>query len=139
MKKMINLGLVAGLLTLAVEIPKTSISISQAAIKEWVLLGERTVTDKVDHDTIPVTAARGDFRRIKLNVRQHPIRILHLVVHYGNGNPDKLDVRELIPAGEESRGIDLRGGDRVIRKIELWYETKSLGRQQALVRVYGIR
>jgi len=79
-------------------------------------------------------------------VKDHAIQLLHLIVHYGNGNPDKIETRELIPAGGESRIIDLKGGDafgtqsaRVIKKIDFWYETKSLGRKCALVRVYGIR
>jgi hypothetical protein len=139
MKTFLSLCTIAGLLTLAITVPKSAIPISQAAVKEWVLLGERSVSDRVDHDTIPVTIARGNFHRLKITVRQHPIRILHLVVHYGNGNPDTLEIRQLIPAGGESRAIDLRGGDRVIRKIEFWYETQSLGRQPAIVRVYGIR
>jgi hypothetical protein len=43
----------------------------------------------------------------------------------------------MIPAGGQSRIIDLKGGDRVIKKIDFWYETKSLGRNRALVKVYG--
>jgi hypothetical protein len=31
---------------------------------DWVLLGQRQVSDRADHDLIPVTAGRGDFRRI---------------------------------------------------------------------------
>ncbi|MBR8830770.1 MAG: hypothetical protein N5P05_001005 [Chroococcopsis gigantea SAG 12.99] len=139
MNKLITIFAIAGLLTSAVTVPKSSFSISQAAVKEWVLLGERSVTDKIDHDIIPVTVTRHNFRRIRLEVRNHPVRISHLVVHYGNDTSDKLQVSQLIPAGGESRAINLRGGDRVIRKIELWYETKSLAGKQSLVRVYGIR
>ena len=84
-----------------------------------------------------MTAARGDFRRIQFRVKDHGIQMLRLVVHYGNGNPDKIETREMIPAGGQSRIIDLKGGDRVIKKIDFWYETKSLGRNRAIVRVYG--
>jgi hypothetical protein len=42
-----------------------------------------------------------------------------MVVTYDNGAPDRIDVRENIPKGGESRVIDLRGvGKRSIRKIE---------------------
>ena len=106
---------------------------------EWVLLGERTVRDVADHDTIPVTVARGDFRRLKFTVRYHAIRMIRMAVHYGNGMPDKKETRWLIPAGGESRIMDLHGGERVIRRIDFWYDTKSLSGQRALIRVYAAR
>jgi hypothetical protein len=33
----------------------------------------------------------------------------------------------------------LKGSDRVIKKIDFWYETKSLGHKWALVKVYRVR
>ena len=35
-----------------------------------MLLGQRPVTDRVDHDQIVVTIARGDFRAIKITVHR---------------------------------------------------------------------
>jgi hypothetical protein len=140
MKKFVATLLIAGLMVVGVGTQKQCPQMSQVEAKQdWVFLGERTVGDNLDHDTIPVTAARGDFRRIQFRVKDHAIQILRLVVHYGNGNPDKIETREMIPAGGKSRVIDLKGGDRVIKKIDFWYETKSLGHKRALVRVYGIR
>ena len=137
-KKLMTTVLIAGLMFGFAGTQKQWPLISSVEAKQnWVMLGERTVADKTDHDTILVTAARGDFRRIQFRVKDHAIQILRLVVHYGNGNPDKIETRELIPAGGQSRIIDLKGGDRVIKKIDFWYETKSLGRNRAIVRVYG--
>jgi len=45
-------------------------------------------------------------------------------------------LRNPIPAGGESRVIDLQGGDRVIRSVEFWYDARSRGRQ-AIVRALG--
>lgn len=138
MKKLIATFLVTGLMVgFAGTQTQWPLISSVEAKQNWVFLGERTVADTIDHDTIPVTAARGDFRRIQFRVKDHAIQILRLVVHYGNGNPDKIETREMIPAGGESRAIDLKGGDRIIKKIDFWYETKSLGRNRAIVRVYG--
>jgi hypothetical protein len=140
MKKLITAFLMAGLIVAAIGTQKQSPLVSQVeAAQNWVFLGERSVGDNLDHDTILVTAARGGFRRIQFRVKDHAINILRLVVHYGNGIPDKIEIRQLIPAGGESRNIDLKGGDRVIRKIDYWYETKSLGRKRASIKVYGIR
>ena len=138
MKRLITTSFLAGLVSLTIGIPENCHLVSKVeAAQQWVLLGERTVGDNLDHDTILVTGARGDFRRLKFLVKDHPIQMLRLVVHYGNGNSDKIETRQLIPAGGESRVIDLKGGDRVIKKIDFWYETKSLGKKRALVRVYG--
>lgn len=107
---------------------------------QTTLLGSRNVSDRIDHDKIVVTAARGEFRRIQFRVSRRPIEIHRVVVHYGNGGDDALDVRERIRAGGQTRWIDLRGGDRVIRSIDFWYDAQSIGRGgTANLRVYGKR
>jgi hypothetical protein len=114
-------------------------AVGGARASEWTLLGERTVRNTLDHDTIAVTVARGDFRRLKFVVRYHAIRMIRMMVHYGDGAPDKKETRWLIPAGGESRVIDLRGGDRLIRRVDFWYDTASLSGQRALIRLYAAR
>lgn len=103
----------------------------------WTLLGERHVTDKLDHDTIAVTAARGDFRRIELRVFERPVQFHKVVVHFGDGERQELELREVVKAGGRSRVIDLEGRDRVIRSIDFWYDAQSMGGKGALVRVFG--
>jgi hypothetical protein len=105
----------------------------------WTLLGERRVTDKLDHDTIPVTAARGDFHRVQLRVLERAVQFRKVVVHFGNGESQELEVRDVIRAGGRSRAIDLAGGDRLISSIDLWYDAQSIAGKSALVRVFGQR
>ena len=105
----------------------------------WVLLGERSVTDARDHDTIAVTAARGDFRRLQLRVLDRAVQFHAVKVHFASGETQELELREVIRAGGRSRVIDLEGRDRVIRSIELRYDAQSLGGRPARVRVYGLR
>ncbi len=104
----------------------------------WVLLGERSVTDRVDHDTIVVTAARGRFRKVEVRVFDRAVQFRDMKVHYGDGFVQDIEIRNVIPAGGSSRKIDLSGGKRVIRSIEFWYDAQSLG-GQATVRVFGQR
>ncbi len=111
----------------------------RATAAGWVFLGERSVRHVADHDAIPVTVARGGFLRMKIGVRFHAIRMVRVTVVYASGAPDHLETRFLIPAGGESRQIDLRGGRRAIRRIDFWYDTRSLAGSRALVRVYGLR
>ena len=107
-----------------------------AIADDWKLLGTRTVDRGIDRDEIQVTALRGAFHKLKLKVAGSPIEIKSLHVIYGNGDPDKLEVREHIRSGGETRSIDLRGGDRVIKKVIIWYKTEG-GHNKAVVTVWG--
>ena len=106
----------------------------------WALLGERVVTDRNDHDTIRVTGARGTFTAVKFEVRRHAVDFHRVVIHFGNGEDQKVDLRHSIPAGGETRVIDIDGADRVITSIDFWYDAKTLGRgRSATVRSLGRR
>lgn len=126
-------------LTLALVVLALLATAFPAAAERWVLLGEKHVTDRVDRDTLAVTGSKGDFVAIKLRVRRSAVKFVDVKVVYGNGSTDDLAIRDVIPAGGESRVIDLRGGDRVIRQVDFVYEARSIGRRGALVQVWGRR
>jgi hypothetical protein len=106
----------------------------------WVRLGERTVNDRGDHDTIAVTGARGDFEALKLAVRGHAVHFLDVKVRFANGRSQDVALRASVPAGGESRVIDLEGKERVITRVDFWYEAQSPRRgQRAVVRLFGRR
>jgi hypothetical protein len=105
---------------------------------QWTLLGSRNVTDRADHDTIVVTGAKGTFTAVKFEVQRHAVDFHRVVVHFGNGADQNLELRNTIPAGGETRVIDIEGTNRVIRSIDFWYDAKTLGRGgRAVVRVLG--
>ena len=107
-------------------------------VRGWELLGTRTVTDRADHDTIPVTAAKGTFRRLQVQVEGRAVQFRAMKLHFGNGETQDVELRDVISAGGESRVIDVEGlGDRVIRSIEFRYDAQSLGGKRAVVKVYG--
>ncbi len=116
-----------------------AVAASALASDAWVLLGERTVTDRLDHDTIAVTADRGEFTAVKVEVRKHAVDFHRFVVTYGNGDTDVLEVRRTIPAGGETRSLDFKGGRRVIKRIDFWYDARTLGGKRAVVRALGHR
>lgn len=103
----------------------------------WVFLGERTVTDRLDHDLIPVTIARGDFTAIKITVARRGVDFHRVVVHFANGGDQEVEMRRTIPAGGETRAIDLRAGERVIRSVEFWYDARSIRGRRAVIRLFG--
>ena len=115
------------------------IAITTAAapiVKGWELLGERAVKDRVDHDVISVTAREGAFKQIKLTVHRRGVDFRRVVVHFGNGDDQTINMKGTIRAGGETRAIDLEGAERNIRSVEFWYDSNSRG-AQAIVRLYG--
>src|ERR1044072_5720534 len=130
----------ASLALVALVLGLVALPVSASAAGGWTLLGERRVTDRVDHDTIVVTAARGDFRHLQFRVQVRPVQFPTVVVHFGNGESQELELRQVIRAGGHSRVVDLAGHDRVISSIDLWYDAQSIGRGKgAVVKVFGQR
>lgn len=106
----------------------------------WALLGERVVTDKADHDTIRVGRDRGSFTAIKFEVRRHGVDFHRVVLHFANGEDQRVELRNSIPAGGETRVIDIDGANRIITSIDFWYDARTLGRgATATVRSLGRR
>lgn len=106
---------------------------------QWALLGSRIVTDRADHDRMKVSA-EGTFTAVKVEVRRHAVDFQRMVIHFGNGADQKVELRNTIPANGESRVIDINGANRVIQSIEFWYDAKTLGKGgRAVVRVMGRR
>ena len=113
---------------------------SRAGAKaDWDLLGTRQVNDRADHDIIAVSSSRGDFRRIKFSVQRASVDFHRVVVHFGNGSDQRVELRNTIKAGGESRAVDLEGNDRVIRSVEFWYDANTIRGRRAQVRVFGMR
>lgn len=126
------------LAVLVVVVAAAGSMLAQGRGAQWVLLGSRIVTDRADHDTIKVTGEEGSFTAVKVEVRRHAVNFHRMVIHFGNGADQKVELRNTIPANGESRVIDITGGARVIRSIDFWYDAKTLGRGgRAVVRVLG--
>ena len=106
----------------------------------WRLIGTTQAQHSADHDAIIVQGPYDNFRALKFKVTDAPLNMMHMVVTYDNGMPDRIEVRQNIPQGGESRVIDLKGvGKRSIRKIEFWYDTKGFLKGKADVTVFGMK
>jgi len=101
------------------------VGVGQAALaqraKQWVLLGQTTVDGQRDRDRIVLGRAEGRFQSIQLRVMGAPVEFYRVVVNYGNGASEEVEVRDRIPGGGQTRAIDLRGTDRVINSVEFFY------------------
>jgi hypothetical protein len=103
----------------------------------WKFLGERAVNDRIDHDIIMVTAARGDMNALQIRVKGAPVDFHRVVVVYGNGRRQEIELRNTIPARGASRVIDLIGDERVVKSVEFWYDANTLRGRKAIVRLFG--
>ena len=107
--------------------------------QNWMKLGERTVNHTVDRDEIKVTIKEGVFKKIKLNVKRRKVTFRDVKVHYANGDVQDITLRREIPAGGETRVIDLEGNNRVITKVVFWYTTKRVRGKRAEVALWSWR
>jgi hypothetical protein len=119
-----------------------ALSIGQAAFaketKRWVYLGQTTVNGQSDHDRIGIGRNEGRFQSIQLRVTGSPVEFQRVVVHFANGTREVVELRNRIPAGGQTRAIDLRGNNRAISNVEFHF-SKANWRKSALPRVslYG--
>jgi hypothetical protein len=104
-------------------------------------LGEANVDGRVDHDRITVGRNDGQFSRIQIRVERAPIEFQRVIVHFANGGDEEIELRNRIPAGGQTRMIDLRGRDRAISSVEFWYSRANsrFRSRQPKVRLYGSR
>jgi len=130
MKNVIGLTMLLAALTLVAVV-------DAASAKDWELLGEKTVERRGERDEIAVTAKKGRFSKIKLKVRVAGVEFKDVKVHFGDGKVHDVELRRVIPAGGETREIDLPGGKRVIRKVVFLYKARGGAARRAVVALWG--
>ena len=106
--------------------------------ERWEYLGQSNVDGRIDHDKIRVNA-RGTFRAIQLRVQGGEIEFQRVVVHFENGANSEVEVRDRIPAGGQTRAIDLPGDNRRIDSVEVWYGKGDWERRKPNLKLYGRR
>lgn len=106
--------------------------------QQWILIGEKRASFLIDHDVIHVTG-NDNYRQLKVKVKDGPVHVIDLDVHFENGDKFDVALKQRIPKGGESRVIDLPGNSRSIRKVEFWYETKGFRKGRGTVQVWGKR
>jgi Protein of unknown function (DUF2541) len=104
----------------------------------WIYLGESNVDGNVDHDKIKIGRDDGRFRALQIRVERAPIEFQRVVVHYGNGSAERIDIRNRIRPGGKTRVINLRGNDRVIESVEVWYARARYKSDKPKLRLFGL-
>ena len=136
-RKVIRFTLFISLVIISLSCGSTRNSI---AVEEgWELLGETKAGFIRETDVINVNS-RNQFPAIRFKVDGAEIKLSELGVFFDSGDKLSPAVDETIPAGKESRLIELAADGRTITKIELKYRTVgSIIKKKANILVFGKR
>jgi hypothetical protein len=108
--------------------------------QNWVNLGQANIDGNSDHDRIRVSDRHGLFRAIRFTVEKGAVDFDRVVAHYESGADDVLPLRETVRAGRTTRRLDLRGGQRKLDSVEVWYQRGGVDRSdKPRIRLMGIR
>lgn len=111
--------------------------VGNAIPRGWLLLGTQAVAMTRDLDTITIGREVGRFSRLALRVHEQAVDFDSLTIVYTNGQRDVMSIETTIPAGAQTKPIDL-ASDRFIDRIELTYVSKrNRENESAIVEVYG--
>lgn len=103
--------------------------LSLPAIAEPLRLGAVSLTDATDRDLVELPACDGSRNRpvtsLQLRVAEYPAQIDRLVVEFGNGERQELQLKKHFSVGASSRWMDLQGPARCIRRIGVVGDTDT--------------
>ena len=107
---------------------------------DWAELGCKVVSlFRGDRDTIPVGRREGRFSAIRLHARNADVELRRVTVVYANGDPDDLPTRHFLRRGAYTPPMDLKGRERRIDRVEMYYKTVPSLRGEATVCVEGLQ
>ncbi|MEO5572398.1 MAG: hypothetical protein ABIT08_10120 [Bacteroidia bacterium] len=107
--------------------------------KGWHKIGETSVDFTKEKDELIVLGA-DRFASIRFEVTEAAIDLQDLEIYYENGKKQDVSVRTPIMMGNESRVIDLNGGESALKKIVFVYKTYPNRKDtKAHVLVWGLK
>lgn len=104
---------------------------------DWHLLAKLRASKGVDRDEVEIRGKEGLFTALQFKVRKSAVEIYKCTIVFGDGSTQEVEMRDRIPAGGQSRIIDLKGNHRVIQKIIFWYTSPRVHKVQSLIEVWG--
>jgi hypothetical protein len=102
----------------------------------WVMLGERTVNGRADHDRIEVGRREGKFARLTVRVLDSDLELIDLEIKFAKGAPWHPELKHYFKEGQRTRVIDFPGDERTIRFIDFKYRNLP-GGGRAKVQVWA--
>jgi hypothetical protein len=103
----------------------------------WIMLGERTVNGRVDHDRIDVGRSDGRFNKLTMVVENSDLELIDFRIVFGDRTEYHPKLSYVFREGQRTRVIDLPPSEAVIRHIDIQY--RNLSADEARVQVWGFR
>lgn len=104
---------------------------------DWEKLGDRKVNQTAESDEINFPANGPVLTAIKIKSKRGGINLQRCVIYFANGGKKSIELRNDIPAGGESRVINLPGNKQPITKFIYWYGIPQSGDQKADLEIWG--
>jgi hypothetical protein len=104
----------------------------------WVLLGEREVNGKLDHDRIEVGAVEGTFSKVTMVVQNSDLELVDFQIVFADKTTYHPKLTYFFKEGARTRAIDLPPAEPVIRSIDFKYRNVP-GGGRAKVQIWGWR
>lgn len=114
-----------------------SFPVKSPANGEWEKLGVHQVTLEVQSDEFNFPANSPVLTAIKVRSRKGSINLQRCVLHFSNGDKKTIELRNDIPAGGESRTINLPGNKHSMVKFVFWYGASQSGAEKAEIEIWG--
>ncbi len=105
--------------------------------EQWQELDNRRVAPGTNNVTLPVGRFEGRHSAIRLQVLDEPIFVAGLRVTYENGTRNEIPIRRLMRPGETTEPIDLEGGARLIREVQVSFQQDRDWRRTARLVLLG--
>jgi hypothetical protein len=107
--------------------------------KDWKVLGDAEINRKSGTAQIEVGAEEGLARRIKFEVRGTDVEFKKVTVSYENGDPEEIDIRDTVRRGGKTRAVDLKGGNRVIKRVVIAFKVDKDADRDARIILMGTK
>ena len=105
--------------------------------KDWKVLGDAQIEKKGGTAEIKVGGEEGLVKRIKFEVRGTDVEFKKITITYENGDPEQVEIRDKVRRGGKSRAIDLKGGNRVIKKVLIAFKVDKDADRDARIVLMG--
>ena len=104
----------------------------------WTMLGEQTVSGRVDRDRINVGRHEGRFSKLTLVVLDSDLELQDFTIHFGDGTKYEPRLQHYFRENARTRAIDLPPNGGIINRIDLRYRNLP-GGGRARVQVWGFK
>ncbi len=105
--------------------------------REWEKLAQAKVNQGLNHDEMNLSEENKPFSAVKIRSVSGGVNLHRCTFHYKNGEKLNVEMRNDIPAGTDSRTIQLPAKKSPIIKVEFWYDTKNYSDQKAVLELWG--